>query len=101
MNVKAGREFNRTIGSGKQADGKVDGPGERKAGIAGNRAHERDVFDAALTDPSRDALARGFYAGNREVREQIVDPFLVGHSRKRSYFNVIRAHLIILAFQYH
>ena len=81
---------------GEGADGKIDGAGEWKADVPRNPPHQRNVLESALADSPSDPLPARLYAWQSEVRKEVIDPLLVCISRKRSYFNVIRSHFIIL-----
>jgi hypothetical protein len=57
----------------------------------GQQTHERYVLDAVYRDAARGTLAATFDSRELMVREEIVDPFVVGSCRMSRNINVVQS----------
>jgi len=64
--------------------------------LAVQSADEGDVMNSVEGDSARHALAPAFNSRYVKVREEIVDPLMLGVSCMSSYFNMIESRHIIL-----
>lgn len=92
LEVESLRELHTVASRGQQAFRQGNSGRCTQAGVAVQNSDQRDVVDAISGDSTRQSLACALDAGYVEMRQEIVDPLVVGLRGKPSHINVIVPH---------